>query len=109
MTGMELDHLRRDLRAALRTLARERAFAACAVLLIALSAGASAAMFALVDGASLRKRAVPDPDALVNIAAVHEAGLRAVPYSVFERLREHLDGAAGVFGSSTSFVPTTYD
>ena len=64
------DHLWREMRSAVRALARERAFAAFAILLIALGAGLVTTMFALVDAVSLRKLDVPNRAAAVAATLV---------------------------------------
>ena len=56
-----------DLRLAVRGLARRPAFAATAVLLLALGAGANAAVFSVVRGVLLRPLPFDHPDALVAV------------------------------------------
>src|SRR5262245_10203181 len=60
--------VRHDLACALRQLGRAPAFAAVAVLTLALGIGANSAMFALVDAALLRPLPFPDPDRLVMVS-----------------------------------------
>ena len=62
-----MDDLRQDLTHALRTLRRSPAFAAVAVLALALGIGATTAIFTLINAALLRTLPVPHPEQLVGI------------------------------------------
>ena len=62
-----LDHWRRDVRYAGRTLRRHPGFTAAAIVSLALGIGANAAIFSLVDQALLRKLPVHEPDRLVQL------------------------------------------
>ena len=62
-----LDDCRRDLRHAIRTLARTPTFTLTAVVSLALGIGANAAIFSLVDQVLLRSLPVSDPQRLVLI------------------------------------------
>jgi predicted permease len=66
-----LEDLARDLRFALRSLAKSRGFAVAAVLTLALGIGAATAVYSLVDGVLLRPLPLPHPEQLV---AVHTQG-----------------------------------
>ena len=62
-----MDHLIRDVRFALRTMARKPAFTAVAVMIIALGIGANTAMFSLVRAVLLRPLPFANPDRLVMV------------------------------------------
>ena len=64
---MWLDRLAQDLRYAIRTLRKSPAFAATAVLSLALGIGASTAIFSLIDALLLRLLPVRDPQELVQL------------------------------------------
>jgi hypothetical protein len=62
-----LDHVTRDVRYAFRTLRRSPAFAATALLSLALGTGVNAAIFSLIDQVVLRPLPVNNPDRLVHL------------------------------------------
>ena len=62
-----MDHLIRDTRFALRTMAKKPAFTAVAVIIIALGIGANTAIFSLVRAVMLRPLPFADPDRLVMV------------------------------------------
>lgn len=59
----------RDLKHALRTLGRERGFAAVVVLSLAVGVGANTAIFSIVNGVLLRPLPLPEPE---RLAAIYE-------------------------------------
>ncbi len=66
-----LGQVRHDARFAFRALRRDPAFAAVAVLTVALGIGANAAIFSVVRGVLLRPLPFPNPDELVRVWSVH--------------------------------------
>jgi hypothetical protein len=64
-TWTPLEQLAQDLRYALRTMARNRAFTALAALSLALGIGANTAIYSFMDAILLRSLPVADPDSLV--------------------------------------------
>ena len=109
MSALSLSGIARDFRSALRTLAQARAFAAVAIIGIALGVGLLTTMFALVDAVSLRKLNVANPDSLINFVSLREGREAAIKYSLFERLQANLDVAESVSATSNNAVPITYN
>lgn len=68
------EHLRRDLRYAIRQLARNKGFAAVTILTLALGIGAATAIFTLVHAALLRALPYTDADRIVSIQDVRLHG-----------------------------------
>jgi len=62
-----LDDLARDLRHGARMLARDKGFAATALVALALGVGASVGVFTLLDQVLLRPLRVPEPERLVQV------------------------------------------
>jgi predicted permease len=62
-----LDHLIQDLRYGLRQLRRNPAFAAVAIMTLALGIGATTVMFSVINGVLLKPLPYPDPGGLVTI------------------------------------------
>ena len=62
-----LEHLRSDLRHALRTLRRAPVFAAVALLTLALGIGANAAIFSVLNGVILRPLPYPKPEQVMYV------------------------------------------
>src|SRR5262245_55264577 len=79
-----LEETARNVRFSLRTLRKSPAFAAAAILTIAIGIGANTAVFSVVDGVLLKPLVYPEPERLVSIShfapgfggVVDETGLR---------------------------------
>src|SRR5439155_9600103 len=82
--GRWLDDLAQDLRYAVRTLRRNRAFAGVAVLSLALGIGANAAIFTLINAVMLRTLPVQEPDRLVQMTRLLDGRPGFVSYPLFE-------------------------
>jgi predicted permease len=105
------DELRQDLRYALRTLRKDRAFTLIAVSILALAIAANTAVFSLVDAIVLRPLPFPDAQHLAWLSAGRglspekraAAGLSEITYTVaaFEEFQRHNRS----FESVTSYNP----
>ena len=108
--GLRLfDEIAGDLRYALRTFVRNRAFAAAAIGTLALGIGANAAIFNLLDALVLRSLPVPHPDQLLLL----KLGTRSDPvgdptfsYPMVRLLDAERGIFAGVGGFSGSSLAT---
>lgn len=93
-----IDDLRQDVRFGLRTLRQQPAFAAVAVLTLALGIGANSALFSLANALLLRPLPVRDPGSLVLL---YQVAPRLNPHTYFSypnyaALRDGNDVFAGV-------------
>ena len=105
-----LDVLGQDLRAALRSLLRHRAFTVFAVLSLALGIGANAALFSLVDGLLLRTLAVREPQRLVTVQPTFvglgiRKGVGGLSAAAFEAMRARREVFSQVVGYETLSRP----
>ena len=103
------DHLRRDVRDAVRSLSRRPGFTAVALLSLAIGIGANTAIFSLVNAILLRKTPIEQPEQMVNVY-LHQS---AFAYSTlsYPELRDLRDGARDAFlhiGAS-QIVPAQVD
>ena len=87
--GAWLDDFHHDLRYAIRVLLRSRAFAAVAILSLALGIGANTAIFSLADAVLFRPLPVHQPERLMQVRGVHASGIRQVfSYPLYRDLRD---------------------
>ena len=91
-----------DLRFALRTLRKSPAFAATAILTLALGIGANTAIFQLLDAVRLRSLPVADPASLVSVqikGGLHDIGKRAsdtaLSTALWEQIRTQREAFSG--------------
>jgi predicted permease len=106
-----MDHLRQDLRLAVRRLRQQPGFTCVAVLTLALGLGANTAVFTLVHALILRSLPVERPNELYRLGDTTDccvnSGL-ATSYSLFSyRLFEHLKASAPEFRALAAFQANT--
>src|SRR5690349_18156054 len=96
-----------DLRYAWRTLRRNKAFTALAILLLALGMGASTAIFSMIDSVLFKPLAVKDPGRLVLLTDPGASGVSIgtdnqgprgmLSYAEFVTLRQHMTSSSRMF------------
>jgi putative ABC transport system permease protein len=105
--------MRTDLLYALRTMRRHPAFAAVAILTIALGVAATTAVFSIVSTVLLRPLPFPDPDRLIIVGFTHPKraspdpipGMSIPRYRIWrEQTDAFQDVAAYAYGSSVNFA-----
>ncbi|MGA7414093.1 MAG: ABC transporter permease [Bryobacteraceae bacterium] len=92
-TFVSLENLWQDLRFAVRTLSKEPAFTAMAILSLGLGIGANTAVFTLVNDLLLKTIPVQDPDHLVSMGTAESSGVMGgltgkvdiFPYSFYKQ------------------------
>ena len=97
-----------DIRYALRMLGKNRAFAAVAVLSLALGIGANTAIFTLIDYVILRSLPARSPEQLVVLARNPEKPSPSFNYPDYRYIRDHNQSYSGVIataeGGATAFA-----
>ena len=100
-----------DVSYACRLLRRSPAFAAVAVLSLALGIGANAAIFSVIDTVLLKSLPVQDPDALffIDNSGGKSGGSSGPPYPCFEILRDQNVTLAGIAAFDQTRFKVTID
>jgi predicted permease len=98
----------RDVRFAFRMLRQNRAFAAVAILSLALGIGANTAIFTLIDTVILRSLPVQKPEQLVVLARYPEKPSTGFNYPDYVYLRDHNQSFAGLIASSGGGSPVAF-
>jgi hypothetical protein len=98
-----------DLRFALRSLVRNRAFTVVSVLTLALAIGANTAVFSLVDGVLIRPLPFRDSEELVSIQHLGREGADELPmstglYLLYQEQAETLESLALFAGTTVTMV-----
>src|ERR1700691_1271839 len=92
------DSLLQDLRYAVKTLRSSPAFAAVAILSLALGIGANTAIFGLIDSVMLKTLPVAHPEQLLQVrTAVYRDSFTNL---IWEQIRDHQDVFSGIFAYS---------
>jgi hypothetical protein len=104
-----IGHLRRDVRDAIRSLARRPGFTAVALVSLAIGIGANTAIFSLVNAIVLRRTPVANPERVVNVY-LHQADFAYSTLS-YPELRDLRDGASDAFAAigSSQLIPAQVD
>ncbi|MFZ0593066.1 MAG: ABC transporter permease [Bryobacteraceae bacterium] len=90
-----LETLRQDVRYTFRTLRQSPAFAATAILSLALGIGANTAIFSVLNAVMLKMLPVRDPQRLVELTQGEEDDF--FTYPLWEQIRDREDVFSGVF------------
>jgi hypothetical protein len=98
-----LDTMSRDVRYALRTLRKSRAFSAVAIVTLALGIGATTAIFSVVNAVLLRELPVERPRELISLAAVNTRGMDAAfSYAAYRQFADEGASVADAIAASSS-------
>ena len=111
-TALGLDSFVRDLRYALRGIARSPGFASVTLLTLALGIGANTAIFELIDAVRLRSLPIAAPQQLAELRIAggnHGFGINNGPYAQFtlpmwQEVRRSHDPFSGIFAWRTNDV-----
>jgi predicted permease len=98
-----LESMMRDTRHALRVLRKHPAVTACGIVILAISTGASTAVFTVLDSAMFKPLPVANAERLVRLTVVPDAtksDRRLPPYAAFERLRSLAHGLEQIAAES---------
>src|SRR5512133_429658 len=102
------DSTGRDLRLAVRTLARTPLFAATVVLTLALGIGTSSAVFSALDAVVLRPLPLPDGDRVVRLAQAHprlpQPFVAPVRLEEWNRLNRTFEAITGYYANDVTEV-----
>lgn len=94
-----------DLRDSVRSLRRDRAFSAVVIATLAITIGATTAVFSIVNGILLKPLAYPQPEQLVTIREIwREVSLRAATLEVNQRHFEYWRQNTRLFHSMAQFI-----
>ncbi len=104
-----LSDLRRDLRYAVRMLARTPAFTLVVVLTLALGIGANATIFSAVNAILLRDAPVADPDRLVSLYTSSSDGRTAFSSSSYPDYMDLRDSGAFAGLAAYSSIIASFD
>ena len=95
-----LDPLAQDLSHGLRQLRRGPAFAAAAILTLALGIGANVAIYQALDAVLFRDLPVADPSRLVQVQLLEDGSPVHVSYPLFRELSQRQQALEGIFAVS---------
>ena len=105
-----IETLLHDLRYGLRTLRKNRGFAAVAIMTLGLGIGANTAIFSLVESVLLQPIPAKDPTRLVALytSGPHGAGYSSTSYPDYEYYRDHTNVFSGVMAYARIRVSWTH-
>ena len=92
-----------DIRFALRMLSTNRAFAAVAILSLALGIGANTAIFTLIDYVVLRALPARSPEQLMVLARNPEKPSTSFNYPDYRYIRDHNQSYSGVIATGEGY------
>src|SRR5205823_8237869 len=104
---MWIDHLRQDVKFAVRSYVKTPSFTIIVVATLALGIGASTAIFSLVDGILVKPLPFPDPDRLVFISELNGGGGMSVSWPNFLDWRTRVRTLEGLAASRSDAFTLT--